>query len=124
MKIKIKNRSIFFAVHNCFDSLSNKFTSQLYNLVSENSEDDYEQEIEVDTDTFVTIMNAVNSKPQGVAKDINPALYDSLKTQVAALAGQGNLEAIEIGQKMESILLANSQTLENQIAAGKELILS
>jgi len=124
MKINITNREIFFAIENCFSLLKNSFTSQLYKLVSQ---DDYEltvQQIDIDKETFITIMRAVNSQPQGVALDINPAMYDSLKVQLITLAQGGDVEAVEVLTEMTSILAENSAMLNNKILNGKTQILS
>ncbi len=124
MKINITNREIFFAIENCFSSLKNSFTSQLYKLVSE---DDYEltvQQIDIDKETFIAIMWAVNSQPQGVALDINPAMYDSLKVQLITLAQGGDAEAVEVLTEMKAILEENANMLQNKILNGKTQILS
>lgn len=124
MKINITNREIFFAIENCFSSLKNSFSSQLYNLVSADSKEETIQAIEIDKETFIIIMRAVNSQPQGVALNINPAMYDSLKVQLIALAQGGDMEAVEVLTQMGSILDENASVLEAKILNGKTQILS
>jgi len=124
MKINITNREIFFAIENCFSSLKNSFSSQLYNLVSADSKEETIQEIDIDKDTFLIIMRAVNAQPQGVALSINPAMYDSLKVQLVTLAEGGDVEAVEVLTQMGSILDENASVLEAKILNGKTQILS
>lgn len=124
MEITINNRSIFFAVENCWDKLSYKLKYQLNELVTTNSVDDFVQTVNIDKESFLLIMWAVNSQPQGIAKEINPIMYDSLKTQILEKAQKGDTEAIEILKKMQDILVENATMLENKIINGKSQILA
>ena len=124
MEITINNRSIFFAVENCWDKLSYKLKYQLNELVTTNSVDDFVQTVNIDKESFLLIMRAVNSQPQGIAKEINPIMYDSLKTQILEKAQKGDTEAIEILKKMQDILVENATMLENKIINGKSQILA
>lgn len=82
MKLNITNREIFFAVENCWESLPFKFQVQLFNLVKENDADEFEQKVDIDANTFIKVMLAVNSQAQGISKDINPAMHLKLKNQI------------------------------------------
>ena len=124
MEIQIKNRHIFWATESCWNALDYRFKAQINTLVTENSEDEFEQTLSINKDTFVQIMNAVNSQPQGIAKEINPIMYDSLKTQILEKAQKGDTEAIEILKKMQDILVENATMLENKIINGKSQILA
>ena len=124
MEITINNRSIFFAVENCWDKLSYKLKYQLNELVTTNSVDDFVQTVNIDKQSFLLIMRAVNSQPQGIAKEINPIMYDSLKTQILEKAQKGDTEAIEILTAMQDILVENATMLENKIKNGKSQILA
>lgn len=124
MEITINNRSIFFAVENCWDKLSYKLKYQLNELVTTNSADDFVQTVNIDKESFLLIMRAVNSQPQGIAKEINPIMYDSLKIQVLEKAQKGDTEAIEILTAMQDILVENATMLENKIKNGKSQILA
>lgn len=124
MIINISNRHIYFCVENCFAQLSNSFTSRLYNLVSADETETTIQNLTIDKDTFIMIMKAVNSQPQGIALDINKEIYDSLKNQLVDLATNGDAEAIEVLTSMTTILEENAVMLENKILNGKTQILS
>lgn len=124
MEIQIKNRHIFWATESCWNALDYRFKAQINTLVTENSEDEFEQTLSINKETFVQVMNAVNSQPQGIALAINPELYDSLKVQLVTAAQQGDVEALEIAQAMEAILLTNAGYLEAKILSGKTQILA
>ena len=124
MKVQINNRSLFFAIENCWAQLSYKLKYQINQLVTLNDEDEFVQEVDVDKDSFVLIMNAVNSQPQGIAKEINPLMYDSLKEQIIQLAGTGDTEAIAIAGEMEKILMLNADMLAKKIINGKTQIIA
>lgn len=142
MNLNITNREIFFAVENCWESLPFKFQVQLFNLVKENESEDFEQTVDIDADTFVKIMSAVNSQSQGISKDINPAMHLKLKNQIltkvqpimiglSQLSDEAEIEAykeehkeiLTIAERVQSILTDNLQILENKILSGKQRIL-
>ena len=142
MKLNITNREIFFAVENCWESLPFKFQVQLFNLVKENDADEFEQEVDIDANTFIKVMLAVNSQPQGISKDINPVMHLKLKNQILTIAqpilvGLSQLtdeveieqykethsEILTIAEQVQKILGDNLQMLENKITNGKQRIL-
>lgn len=143
MKINITNREIFFAVENCWEQLNYKLKYQLNQLVSQNSEDDFVQEIEINAAMFILIMKAVNGQPQGVSKDINPAMHLKLKQQIMqqaapVMAHLENLhdekeiedfkelhkDILEIAENVQLILQTNLNMLEAKILNGKTQILT
>lgn len=124
MEIQIKNKHVYWATESCWNALDYRFKAQINTLVTENSEDEFEQTLSINKETFVQVMNAVNSQPQGIALAINPELYDSLKVQLVTAAQQGDVEALEIAQAMEAILLTNAGYLEAKILSGKTQILA
>ena len=142
MKLNITNREIFFAVENCWESLPFKFQVQLFNLVKENDADEFEQKVDIDANTFIEVMLAVNSQAQGISKDINPAMHLKLKNQIlkeiqpimiglSQLSDEAEIEAykeehkeiLTIAERVQSILTDNLQMLENKILSGKQRIL-
>lgn len=124
MEIQIKNKHVYWATESCWNALDYRFKAQINTLVTENSEDEFEQTLSINKETFVQVMNAVNSQPQGIALAINPELYDSLKAQLVTAVQQGDVEALEIAQAMEDILLTNAGYLEAKILSGKTQILA
>ena len=143
MKLNITNREIFFAVENCWNELHYKLKNQINNLVTANSEDSFVQEVDIDAQSFILVMKAVNSQPQGIAKDINPPMHLSLKAQLfaavapimahlATLTDEVEIEAyrethseiLTMAERVQSILLENEAVLEAKILNGKTQILS
>lgn len=142
MELQITNREIFFAVENCWNELNYKLKTQINKLVSENSEDNFVQTIDIDAQSFIFIMKAVNSQPQGIAKDINPLMHLSLKAQILALVEPimaqlalitneeeinhykaQNADILMMAEKVQSILKENEAMLESKILNGKAQIL-
>lgn len=142
MELQITNREIFFAVENCWNELNYKLKTQINKLVSENSEDNFVQTIDIDAQSFIFIMKAVNSQPQGIAKDINPPMHLSLKAQILKLVEPvmaqlalitneeeinqykaENAEILMMAEKVQSILIENENMLETKILNGKTQIL-
>lgn len=124
MEITLDNRSIFFAVENCWNQLNYKLKYQLNALASANSEDSFEHTLNIDKESFLLIMRNVNNQPQGIAKEINPTMFDKLKTQIVSKAQSGDTEAIELLTAMQGILVENSTMLENKVINGKTQILA
>lgn len=142
MELQITNREIFFAVENCWNELNYKLKTQINKLVSENSEDNFVQTIDIDAQSFIFIMKAVNSQPQGIAKDINPLMHLSLKAQILKLVEPimaqlalitneeeinhykaQNADILMMAEKVQSILKENEAMLESKILNGKAQIL-
>ena len=142
MELQITNREIFFAVENCWNELNYKLKTQINKLVSENSEDNFVQTIDIDAQSFIFIMKAVNSQPQGIAKDINPPMHLALKAQILALVEPvlrqlalitnekeinhykaQNADILMMAEKVQSILKENEDMLEAKILNGKTQIL-
>ena len=143
MELKITNREIFFAVENCWNELNYKLKTQINKLVSANNDEEFVQTVDVDAQSFILIMKAVNSQPQGIAKDINPPMHLSLKAQIlalvtpimihlATLTDQSEIDAFKLehseiltmAEKVQFILLENEAMLEAKILNGKTQILS
>lgn len=142
MELQITNREIFFAVENCWNELNYKLKTQINKLVSFNSEDNFVQTIDIDAQSFIFIMKAVNSQPQGIAKDINPPMHLSLKAQILKLVEPvlaqlalitneeeinhykaQNADILMMAEKVKSILIENEAMLEAKILNGKTQIL-
>jgi hypothetical protein len=124
MTVNISNKHIFYAVAGCWSTLHYKLKNQINGLVTADSNLETVQELEINVQDFIQVMRSVNNQAQGVAKEINPELYDLLKAQVLTLAQAGNTEAIEVAQAMASILQENTVTLNNIIQLGKVNILA
>lgn len=142
MELQITNREIFFAVENCWNELNYKLKTQINKLVSFNDDEEFVQTVDVDAQSFILIMKAVNSQPQGIAKDINPPMHLSLKAQILKLVEPvmaqlalitneeeinhykaQNADILMMAEKVQSILKENEAMLESKILNGKAQIL-
>jgi hypothetical protein len=123
MIVQVTNRQISWCIESIWNQLDYKFKYQINQLINENPQEEYLQTIDITPKTFIQIMNAVNAQPQGIALDINPPLYDSLKAQILHLAQQGNEEAQLVLAEMVGILSKNQQILAAKIENGKTQIL-
>lgn len=142
MELQITNREIFFAVENCWNELNYKLKTQINKLVSANDDEEFVQTVDVDAQSFILIMKAVNSQPQGIAKDINPPMHLSLKAQILKLVEPimaqlalitneeeinhykaQNADILMMAEKVQSILKENEAMLESKILNGKAQIL-
>ena len=142
MELQITNREIFFAVENCWNELNYKLKTQINKLVSANDDEEFVQTVDVDAQSFILIMKAVNSQPQGIAKDINPHMHLSLKAQILKLVQPvmaqlalitneeeinhykaQNADILMMAEKVQSILIENEAMLESKILNGKAQIL-
>ena len=124
MKIKITNKEIFYTTDLIWQLINYKLKFQLNKLVSENSDLDFIQEVDIDIESFIQIMRSVNSIPHGIVIDVNPILYNKLKEQIFSKAQTGDEEAIEIAKQMEQIIYDNLSMLNNKIINGKTQILN
>jgi hypothetical protein len=124
MKIKITNKEIFYTTDLIWPLINYKLKFQLNKLVSENSDLDFIQEVDIDIESFIQIMRSVNSIPHGIVIDVNPILYNKLKEQIFSKAQTGDEEAIEIAKQMEQIIYDNLSMLNNKIINGKTQILN
>lgn len=142
MELQITNREIFFAVENCWNELNYKLKTQINKLVSANDDEEFVQTVDIDAQSFIFIMKAVNSQPQGIAKDINPPMHLSLKAQILKLVEPvmaqlalitneeeinhykaQNAEILTMAEKVQSILKENEDMLQAKILNGKTQIL-
>lgn len=143
MKLKLKNKEIYFAVENVWPLLDYRLRFQINALCVSNPEEEYIQEIDIKAPDFIQIMRAVNLQPQGIAKDINVEMHSKLKEQILKLAGPvlaeiqrvndpeekkririENEELLTIADAVQNILIENATMLQNKINSGREQILN
>jgi len=141
MKIKLKNKHLFFAVESVWSQLDYKLKYQINQLVTTDDKDDTIQEIDFTRDDLQLILTAVNNQPQGIAREINPEMFLMVQSQVQAIIMEemksgwkpkldenGNVtnktEAMLIAEDMQSATDKNDEMKANMIAYGKEQILA
>lgn len=85
MQIQFKNRYIFFAVESIWDRLDYRFKYLLHQLVTENSEDEYVQNIDVPEAVLIECYKAVSAQPEGIATMNNEVMEADLMPQLFAV---------------------------------------
>ncbi len=132
MQLQFKNKHIFFALESIWDQLDYKFKYHINELVSANSEDEFEQSVTIDSEVLLKIYEAVSSQPEGIAAVINAELVGILTPQIQS---QSNLQEVMNGDNVEpneaakilieisKIQSRNGVTLYNKILNGKTQIL-
>ena len=132
MILKFKNAHIFFAVESIWGNLNYKFKYLLNKVITENSENDFVQTIEIPIDVLLQIFSTVTVQAEGVASFINQEMLESLMPQIM---GQSNIAAALKGteEPNESALLlfaiadidnANKTIKAAKIISGKNQILA
>lgn len=141
MKIKLKNKHLFFAVESVWSKLDYKLKYQINQLVTTDDKDDTIQEIDFTRDDLQLILTAVNNQPQGIAREINPEMFLMVQPQVQAIIVaemQGGwkpeldedgkvinkTEAMLIGEDMQRATANNDIMKANKIENGKTQILA
>ena len=75
MKIKLKNKHLFFALESAWSRLDYKLKYQINQLVTIDDKEDTMQEIDFSRSDLLIIITIVNAQPQGIAREINPEMF-------------------------------------------------
>lgn len=141
MKIKLKNKHLFFALESAWSRLDYKLKYQINQLVTIDDKEDTMQEIDFSRSDLLIIIPIVNAQPQGIAREINPEMFLMVQSQVQAIIMEemksgwkpkldenGNVtnktEAMLIAEDMQSATDKNDEMKANMTAYGKEQILA
>ena len=137
MKLQLKNKHIFFALGDSWEVLNYKLKFQINELVTANEDLETLQEVEFSRNDLELIINSVNNRPQGIAREINPEMFMAILPQVQAVV-QGEIingwklneekdnytEAMLILQDMQQASLRNDNMKNMIIEQGKYKILN
>ena len=137
MKLQLKNKHIFFALGDIWEVLNYKLKFQINELVTANEDLETLQEVEFSRNDLELIINSVNNRPQGIAREINPEMFMAILPQVQAVV-QGEIingwklneekdnytEAMLILQDMQQASLRNDNMKNMIIEQGKYKILN
>ena len=137
MKLQLKNKHIFFALGDIWEVLDYKLKFQINEIVTANEDLETLQEVEFSRNDLNLIINSVNNRPQGIAREINPEMFMAILPQVQAIV-QGELqggwklndnkdnytEAMLILQDMQQASLRNDNMKNMIIEQGKYKILN
>lgn len=137
MKLQLKNKHIFFALGDSWEVLNYKLKFQINEIVKANEDLETLQEVEFSRNDLELIINSVNNRPQGIAREINPEMFMAILPQVQAIV-QGEIingwklneekdnytEAMLILQDMQQASLRNDNMKNMIIEQGKYKILN
>ena len=137
MKLQLKNKHIFFALGDIWEVLNYKLKFQINEIVTANEDLETLQEVEFSRNDLNLIINSVNNRPQGIAREINPEMFMAILPQVQAIV-QGELqggwklndnkdnytEAMLILQDMQQASTRNDNMKNMVIEQGKYKILN
>ena len=137
MKLQLKNKHIFFALGDIWEVLNYKLKFQINEIVTANEDLETLQEVEFSRYDLELIINSVNNRPQGIAREINPEMFMAILPQVQAIV-QGELqggwklndnkdnytEAMLILQDMQQASTRNDNMKNMVIEQGKYKILN
>jgi len=137
MKLQLKNKHIYFALGDIWEVLNYKLKFQINEIVTANEDLETLQEVEFSRNDLELIINSVNNRPQGIAREINPEMFMAILPQVQAVV-QGEIingwklneekdnytEAMLILQDMQQASLRNDNMKNMIIEQGKYKILN
>ena len=137
MKLQLKNKHIFFALGDIWEVLNYKLKFQINEIVTANEDLETLQEVEFSRNDLELIINSVNNRPHGIAREINPEMFMAILPQVQAII-QGEIingwklneekdnytEAMLILQDMQQASLRNDNMKNMIIEQGKYKILN
>lgn len=137
MKLQLKNKHIFFALGDIWEVLNYKLKFQINEIVTANEDLETLQEVEFSRNDLNLIINSVNNRPQGIAREINPEMFMAILPQLQAIV-QGEIingwklneekdnytEAMLILQDMQQASLRNDNMKNMIIEQGKYKILN
>lgn len=137
MKLQLKNKHIFFALGDIWEVLNYKLKFQINELVTKDSDLETVQEVEFTRSDLELVISSVNSKPQGMSREINPEMFMAILPQVQAIV-QGEIkdgwklndekdnytEAMLVLQDMQQASLRNDNMKNMIIEQGKYKILN
>ena len=137
MKLQLKNKHIFFALGDIWEVLDYKLKFQINEIVTANEDLETLQEVEFSRNDLNLIINSVNNRPQGIAREINPEMFMAILPQVQAIV-QGEIingwklneekdnytEAMLTLQDMQQASLRNDNMKDMIIEQGKYKILN
>ena len=137
MKLQLKNKHIFFALGDIWEMLNYKLKFQINEIVTANEDLETLQEVEFSRNDLNLIINSVNNRPQGIAREINPEMFMAILPQVQKIVQDeikdgwklneekdNYTEAMLILQDMQQASFRNDNMKNMIIEQGKYKILN
>lgn len=137
MKLQLKNKHIFFALGDIWEVLNYKLKFQINEIVTVNEDLETLQDVEFSRNDLELIINSVNNRPQGIAREINPEMFMAILPQVQKIVQDeikdgwklndekdNYTEAMLVLQDMQQASLRNDNMKNMIIEQGKYKILN
>ena len=129
MKLKFKNEHIFYVLESVWNSidLDYKFKTQINNLVTANSDNEFVQEVDITKDLLIFLYEKASQQQEGVAAGVNKSIKAELLPQLLALSNNDNNNPNEAYAAIISIQALDAAALACRsaiIEKGKNKILN
>lgn len=119
--VKLKNKYIYFAIDSIFHTLDPRFSTHLWNLITINSDEEFEQTVQISKTELVNIYVNVSKESEGVAASINKEINDILLPQ---LIQQSNLTQEQLDLLQQASQINNIPTSEEQEILNRTKLLT
>lgn len=86
MNLKFTNKQIFFTLDSIWANLDYKFKYYINQLVTANSDEDFEQTLDVSIEILMKCYRTMSNSPYGFTTDMAETLLESLRNQLLAEA--------------------------------------
>jgi len=128
MLLKFKNKHICWCMEPVWSDVAfdYKFKSHINDLLINNSDYDFEQDVTVSTEVLVEIYKAVSKQPEGVAAAINKEIKELLLPQLLLLSNNDDNNPNEAYSALKEIAASDAEDLaarESVIEKSKNNIL-
>lgn len=128
MLLKFKNKHICWCMEPVWSDVAfdYKFKTHINQLISDNSNNEFEQSVEITGDNLVSIYRAVSKQPEGVAAAINKEIKELLLPQLLLLSNNDDNNPNEAYSALKEIAASDAEDLaarESVIEKSKNNIL-
>lgn len=110
MQIQIKNKYIYFAIHGVWQQLDYRFCTHIWELVSANSEDEFEQTVDVPMSQLLLLYNNAANQQEGIAASMNTEMNTVILSQLLPQAG---MTMQDVGVLIEEILNPVQESMDH-----------
>lgn len=124
MTLQFTTNQIAFALATTFDELSLALKFQIQTKLKANSTPDAVHSIEITPDALLFVYKRCTQLPEGYSAAPNKQLKDALLPQIAALAGQGDEEALQVVAALQEMDAADQAKRAEMITSSIDRILT
>lgn len=135
MKLKFTNKQIFFSLESIWKDLDYRFKTHVNSLVTLNSTDSFEQELEVSLPILMQCYKAMSSGAYGCTTDMAGILLESLRDQLLAEANIGDyltylgsletetpLPEVIPNEQTQALLLVNEYKTQDKVTETAKIL--